>query len=502
MTFSDPAVQLVLECMMDAFIVYDDEWRFSYVNKKAEDLMGHTREEVLGMVLWEKFPEIADSEFQTHFTYVAETGLSADFENFNPVTQIWLNLRAFKYPSGHVGVFWNDVTRQKSVEAELRKASEVALAASRAKSSFLANMSHEIRTPLNGVLATASLLLQMGLDPENQEYVELIVRSGRTLMRVIDDVLDMAKIEAGRMVLDSVAESPSRIVSDVIALHREQAGSLGLYLRAVYTDQMPERVLVDGTRLRQVLGNLVGNALKFTHTGGAEIRVSALEKSPDLWLLTLAVVDTGIGISPDHLESVFEAFVQADGTTYRRFGGTGLGLSISKQIVELMGGTLVVQSEFGVGSRFTIEIECEFAPAEDPFKLSIQTSQRNGIAVLLAEDNQVNAIIAQRTLERLNCIVTHVWDGFEAVEEASRSNFDLILLDVQMPNCDGLDACKLIRSTLDVKGTLIGAFTAGVTEKETTRCRDAGMDFVLGKPITFNQVRDLLVDRFPEQVAK
>jgi len=501
MIFSDPAVRLVLESMMDAFIGYDPNWRFSYINKQAEILLGHGREDLIGAVLWEYFPEVIGSSFEEHFLRVAATGEASDFEDYNPATGQWLNLRAFRYESGHIGVIWSDITKQKNVESALRKVSEEALAASKAKSDFLANMSHEIRTPLNGVLATASLLLQLELEAMHREYIELIARSGQTLMRVIDDVLDMAKIEAGRMALDLVPEPLPRIVNDVIALHHQQAASLGLTLTAIYGEPVPPSVVVDGLRLRQVLGNLVGNALKFTSRGRVEVRVEAAEPEPGRWHIRLAVVDTGIGIPPEKLGSIFEAFAQADDSTYRRFGGTGLGLSISRHIVELMGGTLTVESEVGVGSRFTVSIDCAGAPDHDSNQGPGQSALRSGITVLIAEDNQVNALIARRTLERLNCVVTHVWNGFQAVEEASRTAFDLILLDVHMPNCNGLEASRLIRSDAVAAQPLIGAFTAGVTQEETRRCQEAGMDFVLGKPFTFNQILDLLVTRFPEHTV-
>ena len=467
-------------------LLFDSHHRFGAFVDIGEAMMGIEKENVLGKV--------------RHFLQVASTGEPCDFKDFNPQSGLWLILRVFRYESGHIGVFYDDITKTVAMENELRRVTREALAGAKAKSDFLAHMSHEIRTPLNGVLATASLIQQLELDPKVRDYVDLIARSGDTLMTVINDVLDVARIEAGKLTLDPNPESPKRIIEDVIALHHPQADSIGISLRVVYDGFIPEFVMVDAVRLRQVLGNLVSNALKFTGSGGVEVRVKAQSAGNQTWRMEYAVADTGIGIASDKLTAIFDAFAQAEGSTYRRFGGTGLGLTISKHIAKLMGGSLEVSSVVGEGSVFTIKFACKEAQAVAALTESARAQQRTGIKVLLAEDNEVNAIVARHALEQLNCVVTHVWDGLEAVCEASKSRFDLILLDVHMPKCNGLEASKLIRSSPNMGRSVIGAFTAGITEDEVIECRRSGMDFVLSKPFTVDKIREVLAERFPEHI--
>ncbi len=404
-----------------------------------------------------------------------------------------------------------DVSERKHIEAEIRTAHlalaqtnreleaarDAALLASKAKSDFLASMSHEIRTPLNGVLATASLLLEKSGDPETRHYAGMISRSSITLMRVIDDILDMSKIEAGRMVLEPVPERLEVIVEDIIEVHRSAAEHRGISLRSEYVLPLPASVSFDGARLRQVIGNLVGNAIKFTNTSNVEILVHALRQAERTWSIFVTVADTGIGISKANLLTIFEPFAQGDGETYHRYGGSGLGLAISKRIIDLMGGTITVQSTLGVGSRFTVQIECTEVSAVPVVQVQHTGPYRKGVSVLLAEDNEVNAIVATETLALLGCDVVHAWDGQEAVEQAAAHDFDLILLDVHMPHFSGIEACRRIRlNGKDIK-TPIGALTASVTPDEITKCLSAGMEFVVGKPFTVGTIREMLSELFP-----
>jgi signal transduction histidine kinase len=389
-----------------------------------------------------------------------------------------------------------DVTEGRRKEAALVRAREAAEDASRAKSAFLANMSHELRTPMNGVLGMTALALETELTDEQRSYVDAAHTSGLALLTILNDILDLSKIEAGKLTVELVSFSLRTVVEQAMQLLAPRAQQKGIALTAAVDDAVPPRHLGDPVRVRQLLVNLIGNAVKFTERGGVHVAVSldAAER------VEMRVIDTGVGIPEDRRQAIFEAFTQADGSTARRFGGTGLGLTICRELVRLMGGTLDVTSAVGEGSTFcaVLPMPRTHRAGTDHGKVRVRPvtgperpTPPRPLRVLLAEDNAVNATIARLLVERAGHAVTHVLDGAGAVEAVAREPFDLVLMDVQMPVVDGLEATRRIRAA--GSRVLIVSMTANAMKGDEEACLAAGMDAYLSKPLSFSKLHDVLV---------
>lgn len=382
-----------------------------------------------------------------------------------------------------------DITADKENEVALKLASAEAESATKAKSEFLASMSHEIRTPMTGILGYSDMLLDERLSPENAEMVSKIKEATTSLLTIINDILDISKIEAGKLEIEKIDFRPTKIVNDVAQLFR-QSGAADkrdkLLITTEIPDDFPDMIHADPTRLRQVLVNLVGNAVKFTEQGSVTLKCI---HDADHLMLHYEITDTGIGIDDDSQAKLFGDFVQADASISRQYQGTGLGLAICKQLVELMGGEIGVKSQQGMGSTFWFNLPYE--PAKSDFV--IETSQTynakkftgsRSLSILVAEDNEINQTIIQSILGKMGHETTVAADGVEAVEAIEASDFDLVLMDIRMPKMSGPDATKRIRRMDGFKSAIpIIALTADVMADNRQSYMDVGMNDCVGKPI-------------------
>ncbi|MGE0441292.1 MAG: response regulator, partial [Gemmatimonadales bacterium] len=407
----------------------------------------------------------------------------------------WVEWRGVPAAEGAFFGTGRDVTDRKRDEAELVAARQRAEAATHAKSMFLATMSHEIRTPMNGVLGMTSLLRDTALTTEQQDYVDTIHRSGESLLAIINDILDFSKIEAGRVELDIAPFETGTLGHDVRSLLGAAAAAKGLELRIEIDEAVPQWARADGGRIRQVLLNLTGNAIKFTTRGAVTVRlvIASSDRGP---LLRCEVRDTGIGMTRDAIDRLFVPFTQGDPGMSRRFGGTGLGLAISKRLVELMGGSIGAASVPGEGSTFwfTALITPVAEPAYRPAgaRAAEPIAPLPDLRVLLAEDNVVNQKVAGKILQKLGCRVEIAANGREAIEMHRREPYDLILMDWQMPELDGVEATRAIRADPTLRQVPIIAMTANAMRGDREECLRAGMDDYLAKPIDAGRLRETL----------
>jgi len=406
----------------------------------------------------------------------------------------------------------NELARLNTqLEASVKQANVMtceAQAASEIKSQFLANMSHEIRTPMNAIIGFTEVLVEEDLTDEQKEFVAIVMDAGRTLLTLINDILDFSKIEAGKLDIESVHCSPTKLLTTVESLMRPLAAKKGLELEVIRSGEFPLQIRTDPGRIHQCLINLVGNAIKFTEEGYVHINVS-LEETDNGPHLHLSVEDTGIGIPPDRQAVIFEAFCQADNSTTRKFHGTGLGLAITKQLARLLGGDLTVRSEVGKGSVFLLIIPVGMDSADGVFShsdngaegSSAEQDQSNQFDlsghILVAEDCQTNQALMKLLLERMGFEVTIAQDGNDAVQKALAQQFDLIFMDMQMPEMNGYDAVTTLRKEAYEKPII--ALTANAMKGDENKCIDAGCNDYLSKPIDRKKLLKIIHEYLPSE---
>jgi hypothetical protein len=493
---------LVARHANDSVVFTSPEGRIEWVNEAFSRITGYSYEEAVGRSPSDLLNADETSMAALETLQKAQLdGVPTRVELLNRTRaggRIWMDISMAPVlrPDGRPDVFIaveRDVTEAKAHAAELAQAREAAEAAAQAKSQFLATMSHEIRTPMNGVIGIAELLEETALDQTQRRYVGTIIESGRALLTIINDVLDLSKLQAAKLDLAREPFSVVDCVARAVDLLRPSAQKKGLALSLHLPDDMPLH-LGDAGRLRQILLNLLGNAVKFTASGEVSATLSCTgDGKTDQ--VRIAINDTGIGIAPDRVGQVFDSFAQADATISRKFGGTGLGLTISRLIAQQMQGDILVESVLGTGSTFTLVLRLPRANRERGAVAGKIAAPRTALRILVAEDNRTNMLITRKMLEHSVAAIAEAVDGRQAVASYLRNPPDLVLMDVSMPVMTGHEACRAIRAQeaeLGLPRCPIVALTAYASAEEEALCRDAGMDGVLTKPLARAELYALL----------
>ena len=386
----------------------------------------------------------------------------------------------------------NDITRTRQVQQALESARDAAQTASRQKSEFLANMSHEIRTPMNAVIGMTELCLATQLTDEQREYLTSAHKSARSLLDLLNDVLDLSRIESGKLPIEVQAFDLATLIEDTVDPFRRLVRTPDVVLIAEIDDEIPDALEGDALRIRQVLVNLIGNAVKFTQHGCVTVSARLSKVDGDVAKVQIAISDTGIGIESDKQKQIFDAFAQADTSTTRRFGGSGLGLSISSELMKLVGGRIWFESEFGVGSTFFVELKCGIAdelppePVADHPETDFDDSSplHASLRILIVDDHEANRVLANRLLTKRGHDCVEAENGDRALDELEHGQFDAVLLDIQMPGRDGFETCQLIRQRERAGEHIpVIALTAHAMSGDHERCLAAGMDEYLSKPL-------------------
>lgn len=410
-------------------------------------------------------------------------------------------------------VTFQDITERRDIEAALSEVRELALESARTKAAFLANMSHEIRTPLSGVVGTANLLLDTDLTAEQRKYLQMLRKSVDSLMETVNDILDFSKIEAGKLALETIEFNLRELLEETANLFKISANRKNLSLNFTVENGVSEIFRGDANRLRQVLNNLLSNAVKFTETGEIRLKISNSEETKSHTVLLFEVFDTGIGIDEEQKGRLFQPFTQADISTTRRFGGTGLGLAICREIVEMMQGEIGLESEIGKGSRFWFtvllvqspkskvqslktQIDTETFGRNDKKGLRTRNLELGTLKILIVEDDEVNREITSKLLEQIGYNSEFAENGAEAVKKTGEKDFDLILMDCQMPEMDGFAAAQMIRRREKSPHSKIIALTAFSAEAEREKCLRSGMNDYLCKPVTKKDLVEILQKHF------
>jgi len=523
---SEAQIRAILEAAVDPIITINGEGEIETYNPAAERLFGYATQEVIGQNVRvlvpsphrEKHDEYLQNFFLTRESEIVGIGREVigqrkdgmKFPMYLAVSEVVVGAKGRDQNAPLAARLFTgiirDLTEQKRAEADLLRTKESAEAANRAKSEFLANMSHEIRTPMTAILGFADILISNVTLPENIDAASTIKENGEYLLGIINDILDLSKVEAEQMKIERITCVPHAIVADVISLMRVRAAAKGLRLEARFDGPIPESIQSDPTRLRQVLVNIVGNAIKFTETGSIRVTTRLTDESAGNRKLKFEVSDTGIGISEKQMEKLFQPFTQADSSTTRRFGGTGLGLTISKRLVEMLGGEISISSTVGQGSTFSITVstgpldgvpllhsdgECMAGRTSQANKKETLDDVRLDGRILLAEDGPDNQRLISFLLKKAGAEVEIAKNGAIAVEktlaaQAAGQPFHVILMDMQMPVLDGYQASGCLREAGIT--TPIVALTAHAMAGDRRKCIKAGCSDYLTKPIDRQQL--------------
>ena len=496
------ALTMTMENISQGILMIDRRRRMPVVNRRVAELLGLPTElaspggDFDALVRWQQEHGEADDDDRVA-TLLRKGGIDPDLPFYERTrgNGTVLEVRTTVLSDGSAVRTFTDVTERKRIEREMANARDAAEAGIRARTEFLAVMSHEIRTPMNGIIGAAGLLRDMPLNPEQHEYVRVIRDSGDHLSSLIQDILEFSRLDRGQLELEEIAFNPAALIRGTIVMLERQAQSKGLTLTSLVAGDVPARVSGDPSRLRRILVNLIGNGIKFTERGGVTVDTRLVAQDATTVTIGVAVSDSGIGIDPVSQQKLFSPFTQVDSSISRRFGGTGLGLVICARLVVLMGGTIDVDSAPGHGSTFRFSIvlrRVQGAPMVEPPCQDATTSRRR-LNVLLAEDNPTNRHVATRMLTRMGHVVEAVDDGARAVKAAAAADYDVILMDMMMPEVDGITATRMIRAGEPPRcHTVIVGLTANARASDRAACEAAGMNGFVTKPVTLERLRGVL----------